>query len=69
MSLTLPIISTNWLMGVFAFGVVLLMPTIIYFAGHTALRRYPKLFNTLHWLFGIYLVYVIIAGVHTLLMG
>jgi threonine/homoserine/homoserine lactone efflux protein len=56
-------------MGVFAFGVVLLMPTIIYFAGHTALRRYPKLFNTLHWLFGIYLVYVIIAGVHTLLMG
>ncbi|MGO3468617.1 MAG: hypothetical protein ACTIMJ_04715 [Weissella hellenica] len=69
MSLTLPIIPTNWLMGVLAFSVVLLLPTIIYFSGHTALRQYPKLFNAWHWLFGVYLVYVIIAGVHTLLMG
>lgn len=69
MTLMLPVMPTNWLMGALVFAVVLLMPTAVYFSGHSALRRFPKLFNALHWLFGAYLIYLIVAGVATLLIS
>ncbi|WP_258088597.1 hypothetical protein [Weissella fangxianensis] len=69
MTLMLPVMPTNWLMGALIFAVVLLMPTAVYFAGHSALRRFPKLCNALHWLFGAYLIYLIVAGLATLLIS
>lgn len=69
MTLMLPVMPTNWLMGALVFSVILLMPTAVYFAGHSALKRFPKLFNALHLLFGAYLIYVIVAGMVTLLVS
>jgi hypothetical protein len=69
MILMLPLSPTSWLMGIEIFALILILPAVLYEAGHVLLRPYPRLFNALHWLFGVYMAYVVVAGVATLVMS
>jgi len=56
-------------MGFEIFALILIVPTVVYFAGHRILRPFPMLFNALHWIFGAYMMYVFVAGISTLMFG
>lgn len=62
MSLMMPLAPNMWLMGFEIFALIMLVPAGLYYAGHALLRGYPKLFNALHWLFGLYVIYVLVAA-------
>ncbi|GAK30545.1 hypothetical protein WOSG25_031420 [Weissella oryzae SG25] len=68
MILSLLPFSGAWSLGFEAIAAVLVLPTGLYFAGHTLLHSYPKLFNALHWLFGLYIVYVLVVALMMLII-
>jgi hypothetical protein len=57
----------TWLMGFEIFALVMILPTAVYFTGHTILRPFPKLFNAVHWLFGAYIFWVFVISFATFL--
>jgi hypothetical protein len=66
--LMLPFAPTSWIMAIEIIGLLLLIPAVAYQVGHAILKPYPKLFNALHWIFGIYMAYLMVAGLTTLVM-
>ncbi|MCT0010185.1 hypothetical protein [Weissella confusa] len=69
MTLLMPMAPNTWLMGFEIFALILIVPTVVCFAGHRILRPFPMLFNALHWIFGAYMMYVFVAGISTLMFG
>lgn len=67
MMLLMPMVPSTWLMGLEIFALILVVPAVIYFVGRRILRASPLLFNALHWVFGGYLTYVLVAGISTLM--
>jgi len=69
MMLTATVASTTWLAGLKMFGLIMVLPTMIYFIGHWMLRRYPKTSNFWHVLFSVYMLIVFVMGLYTLILG
>lgn len=69
MMLTLSVASTTWLAGLKLFGIIMVLPTLIYFVGHWLMRQRPKASNVWHVLFGLYMLIVFVMGLYVLIWG